>query len=244
MRAMRGFRIVILMFARLILITALAGTSLASSPQLPKSGNAASPATITFTLNFPHSDPADYSITIDATGHARFDCTGAVVPDSQPEAYRSEFEVSPQTRERIFEWAKQANYFAGKVDSGNRKLAFTGTKVLSYEDSQHDNTAQYDYSNLPSVRQLTTFFQGMAATLEFGRRLAYYHRYQKLALDDELKRMEAQVRDNELSELQSVVPVLQDIVNDNSVMNVARARARELAQLGNSSSVITGHNPR
>jgi hypothetical protein len=74
----------------------------------------------------------------------------------------------------------------------------------------------------------------MAGTLEFGRRLAYYHRYQKLALDEELKRMEAQARNNELSEIQGVRPVLQEIAEDASVMNVVRARAKELIQMGSS----------
>ncbi|MGC1374448.1 MAG: hypothetical protein WA824_20090 [Candidatus Sulfotelmatobacter sp.] len=152
--------------------------------------------------------------------------------------------MSPETREKIFAWAKQAHYFAGNVDSGNRKLAFTGTKVVIYHDGQHDNTARYDYSNLAPVRELTDLFQGMAATLEYGRRLAYYHRYQKLALDEELKRMEAQAKNNELSEIQSVTPILQEIVDDNSVMNITRARAREMMQLGHGSSVMAGHNER
>jgi hypothetical protein len=78
----------------------------------------------------------------------------------------------------------------------------------------------------------------MAATLEYGRRLAYYHRYQKLALDDELKRMQTQARNDELSEIQSVGPVLQEILDDASVINVVRARAKELIEMGNGA---TGH---
>ncbi|MGB9282472.1 MAG: hypothetical protein WCB59_00550, partial [Candidatus Sulfotelmatobacter sp.] len=69
-------------------------------------------------------------------------------------------------------------------------------------------------------------------TLDYGRRLTYYHRYQKLALDDELKRMETQAKDNELSEIQGVAPVLQGIVEDSSVINVVRARAKALIQMG------------
>ncbi|MGB8989773.1 MAG: hypothetical protein WCC37_24460, partial [Candidatus Sulfotelmatobacter sp.] len=111
------------------------------------------------------------------------------------------------------------------------KLAFTGDKILSYQDGQQSYTAHYNYSGLEPVRQLTALFQGMEATLDYGRRLAYYHRYQKLALDDELKRMEAQARNNELSEIQSVEPVLQSIVEDNSVINMVRARARALIQM-------------
>jgi hypothetical protein len=41
-------------------------------------GGAASTPVVTFTLDFPQSDPAHYSITVDATGHARFECTAKV----------------------------------------------------------------------------------------------------------------------------------------------------------------------
>ena len=236
MRAMRSFTIA-------IGVLALAAVSLASPPQQSADHNSASPAAVTFTLNFPHSDPENYSIAVDGAGHARYECTGSVAPDSEPDTYRSQFEVSAETREKIFAWAKQARYFAGNVDSGNRNLAFTGTKILSFDDAQHHNTARYDYSNLAPVRQLTDLFQGMAATLDYGRKLAYYHRYQKLALDEVLKNMEAQAKNNELNEMQSVAPVLQEIIDDNSVMNVTRARAMELIQMG-SGGVVAGHNAR
>ena len=136
--------------------------------------------------------------------------------------------LTDATRARIFDLAAQAHYFSGKIDSGNRKLAFTGAKKLIYKDGQRESTAAYNYSSLPAVQQLTTLFQSIAATLEFGRRLAHYHRYQKLALDDELKRMEDQTRLGELVELQAVRPVLQEIHDDGSVINVVRARAQRI----------------
>jgi len=200
---------------------------------------ATSVATVTFTLDFPQSNPAHYSITVDAAGHAHYECIGKIAEQSQPEAYKSEFDVSPESRGKIFDWTRQAQYFTGKVDSGKAKLAFTGTKRLSYENGPRSNTAQYNYSSLVPVQELTALFQNMASTQEFGRRLAYYHRYQKLALDDELKRMEEQARSNELSEMQTVAPVLREILEDPSVMNLVRARAKELIQMG--SSAAPGH---
>ncbi len=219
-----------------VLIAAMLSTP--SMAQPAANGSSASAATVTFTLDFPQSNPEHYSIAIDTSGHARYECTGKVAEDSEEDAYRAEFQMSAGSRERIFSLTKQAQYFSGTVDSGNGKLAFTGTKVLSYQDGQRSNTAHYNYSNLAPVQQLTTLFQSMGATLEYGRRLAYYHRYQKLALDDELKRMQTQARNNELSEIQSVAPVLQEILDDSSVMNVVRARAKELIEMGN---VAGGH---
>jgi hypothetical protein len=202
------------------------------------SSGAAPSAVVTFTLDFPDSEPAHYSIAVDANGHATYECT-VKVEGSEEQTYRWEFDVTPGNRERMFEWTKEAKYFSGKIDSGNRKLAFTGEKALSYHDGQRSVTAQYNYSSLEPVRQLTALFQSMAGTLDYGRRLTYFHRYQKLALDDELKRMEAQAKENELSEIQGVAPVLQGIVEDSSVINVVRARAKELIQMG--SGGAAGH---
>ena len=115
--------------------------------------------------------------------------------------------------------------------AGNKKIAFTGAKKLSYKDSQRNTSAAYNYSTVAAVQQLTSLFQSVAATLEFGRRLVYFHRYQKLALDDELKRMEDQARHGELIELQALKPVLQDIYDDTSVMNVVRARAHRILEI-------------
>ncbi len=208
--------------------------ALIASPSI--SQQTAGAAVVTFTFDFPQSNPAHYSIAVDAAGHARYECTGKVAEDSEEQPYRAEFEVSAGNRERIFEWAKQAKYFAGKVDSGNSKVAFTGTKILSYQDGQRSFTAKYNYSSVAAILQLTALFQNMAGTLEYGRRLSYYHRYQKLALDEELKHMEAQARNAQLSEIQGVAPVLQEIVEDTSVINVVRARAKGLIEMGSAAA--------
>jgi hypothetical protein len=203
---------------------------------------AAGPATVTFSQNFPGSDPERYSITVQSDGRGRYECTARISPDSDDrESYQAEFNFSDATRARIFDLAAQSNYFSGKIDSGKRKLAFTGAKKLSYKDGQRESEAAYNYSPVLAVQQLTTLFQGVSSTLEFGRRLAYFHRYQKLALDDEMKKMEDEARVGNLIELQAVKPVLQEIYDDGSVMNVVRARALRIMEIGNSAAAVAAH---
>jgi len=195
---------------------------------------AADPATIKFSLDFPNSDPEHYSISVQSDGRAKYESSGKVSKDSEEdETYQSDFTLSEATRTRIFDLAVQSHYFSGKIDSGNKKLAFTGAKKLVYKDGQHDTSAEYNFSSQLPVQQLTTLFQSMAATLEFGRRLTYYRRYQKLALDDEMKRMETQARGGELAELDAVKPILQQIYDDPSVIKVVRARAKMIMDMGN-----------
>ena len=190
-------------------------------------------ATVTFSLDFPNSNPERYSISVQSDGHAEYESSGKISDQSDDrDTYRAEFTVSDATRTRIFDLAAQAHYFSGNIDSGNKKIAFTGAKKLSYQDAQRNSSADYNFSPQPAVQQLTSLFQSVEATLEFGRRLVYFHRYQKLALDDELKRMEDEARRGEIAELQAVKPVLQQIYEDPSVINVVRARALRLIEMG------------
>ncbi len=197
---------------------------------------AAAPATVTFSLDFPGSDPEHYSIAIQSDGHAKYESRSKAASAGDPEAYQMEFSITDAIRARIFDLAARAHYFSGKIDSGNKKLAFSGAKKLSYSDGQRSSSADYNYSPQPPVQQLTTVFQSISATLEFGRRLAYDHRYQKLALDEESKHMEDQAKSGELAELQTIKPILQAIYDDPSVINVVRARVQRIMEVAPSTA--------
>ncbi len=101
---------------------------------------------------------------------------------------------------------------------------------MSYKDAREAGEATFNYSSNPAARELTELFQSLSATLEFGHRLDYDHRYQKLALVDELKQMQQMAQDKELIEVAAIQPILEQIVADQSVINVARARAQQLLQ--------------
>jgi len=207
--------------------------ALVSVAALCSARSQAGTATVTFSLDFPNSDPEHYTISVASDGHAHYECTARISEASEDrDNYATDFTLKDSTRSRIFQLASEAHYFTRKVDSGNHKLAFTGSKKLVYADGARNNSADYNYSMVPAVQQLTRLFQGMAATLEFGRHLVYMHRYQKLALDDEMKQMEDEARAGELEEVQAVKPILQQIYDDPSVMHIVRARALRIIALG------------
>ena len=184
--------------------------------------------TVSFSLSFPGSEPDRYSVAVPMNGDATYWSDGKLTESAEADDFKLTFAVTPATRARIFDLAKKAHYFAGEVDSKKKDLAFTGTKVLIYNDGQKESRASYNYSPVAAVQELTELFQDMSSTLEFGRRLEYYHRYQKLALDEELKRMEEMANQNQLHELSAVAPVLHEIAEDNTVINPVRARAQRM----------------
>jgi hypothetical protein len=199
------------------------------------------PAAVTFTIDFPTSQPEHYSIRVQSDGLARYQSSGRRSPDSdetdshesdsrENDSFDLDFTVAAETRQRIFELAAKAGYFQKDVDSHHKDLAFTGKKTLAYKDARRSGEATYNYSLKPAVQDMTSLMQSLSATLEFGHRLQYDHQYQKLALDEELKRMENLARNNELIEVAAIQPTLDQIIADQSVINVTRARAQRLLE--------------
>jgi hypothetical protein len=186
---------------------------------------------VTFTIDFPDSQPEHYSIRVPHDGSAHYQSSGHLSADSdETDSFDLGFTLAPETRQKIFDLAAKAGYFKKDIDSHHKALAFTGKKTLSYKDAQHTGESTYNYSSIPAVQDLTGLMQNLSATLEFGHRLQYDHQYQKLAIDEELKRMEDLARNNELVEVTAIQPILDQIIADQSVMNVTRARAQRLLE--------------
>jgi hypothetical protein len=190
---------------------------------------AEAPAVVTFTLDFPESQPEHYSIRVPFDGSAHYQSNGHLSADSdETDNFDLDFTVGAEARRKMFDLAAKAGYFKKDVDSHHKGLAFTGKKTLSYKDAKHSGESTYNYSSIPAVQDLTGLMQSLSTTLEFGHRLQYDHHYQKLAMEEELKRMEGMLRDNELVEVTAIQPILDQIIADQSVMNVTRARAQRL----------------
>jgi hypothetical protein len=185
--------------------------------------------TVSFSCDFPGSDPSHYGISVSFDGHASYISDGKLTPDSESgEPFTIDFTMPQPTLTNIFDLAKKANYFEGEIDSKKKNIASTGQKTLMYKDAQHNTSANYNYSAIPAVQELTTTFQNLSITLEFGRRLEYEHHYQKLAIDEELKKMDELATRNDLGDVAVIAPILKKIADDPSVVNGARARAQRM----------------
>jgi hypothetical protein len=192
---------------------------------------------VTFILDFPDSQPQHYSIHVNSSGPGRYESRGHPSPESDaPDNFAFEFAISAELRARIFALAARAGYFQKDVDSHRKNMAFTGQKTLRYQDARRSGESTYNYSANAAVQDLTNLFQNLSSTLEFGHRLDYDHRYQKLALDEELKRMQEMADTHMLAEVAAIQPILEEIIADQSVVNIARSRAQRLL-------VLAGNRP-
>lgn len=187
--------------------------------------------TVTFHCDFPGSDPAHYGISVSSDGQASYISDGKLTPDSDSsEPDTVDFNLPQTSLSQVFDLTKKAHYFEGDVDSRKKNIASTGEKTLTYKDAQRSVSVTYNYSLIPAVQELTTLFQNLSSTLEYGRRIEYDHHYQKLALDEELKRMDDASSRGGLGDVTVIAPILKKVVDDPSVVNGARARAQRLLE--------------
>ncbi|HZQ69286.1 MAG TPA: hypothetical protein VFA68_12265 [Terriglobales bacterium] len=188
--------------------------------------------TVSFRFSFPGSEPEKYEIVVPLAGDASYSSNGKLNASADDNDFKLPIKLTDATRTRIFDLARKAGYFERELDS-KKNVASTGQKTLIYNDGHKTASQNYNYSTNPTVQQLTELFQDLSATMEFGRRLDYYHRYQKLALDQELKRMEEMQKNNGLAEVFAIAPILNQILTDSTLINPVRARAqRILARAG------------
>ncbi|MFZ3266501.1 MAG: hypothetical protein WA172_21035 [Terriglobales bacterium] len=211
------------------LLCLLAVASLAGAQGAASAAGRGTPAVVTFTLDFPESQPEHYAIRVPVDGPAHYQSSGRLSADSDAaDSFDFDFPLSAEMRHKIFGLAEKAGYFQKDLESHHKNLAFTGKKTLTYKDASRAGESTYNFSSNTAAQELTGVFQNLSATLEFGHRIDFDRRYQKLALDAELKRMQEMAQTNMLVEVSAIQPILEQIVADQSVVNVARARAQRL----------------
>jgi len=215
----------------------------------PGTDHAQQNATITFKLSWPQVHPSDYSVTVRRDGKAEYvsEDKGLSPPQernapvesnaeqtvqsgdaSAQDAFHKEFTASDALRQKVFALAERTKFFDGQFDFTKHAIAQTGRKTLNYDDADRHTSTTYNYSEDPSIEELTDIFQGISTTIEGGRRLEFDRRFEKLSLDADLKNLEDLSSDGRLQEVQVIAPILQRLAADNTILHIAQQRAERI----------------
>jgi len=186
---------------------------------------AADGATITYRRVFKGSNPEFIEIKVSEDGTASFD-----IRQLAEEADSQALDVGPAIRGRIFQLADRLNNFEGKNLDVRRRIASLGQKTFRYENGAVVHETQFNYTLDTDASQLAMIFEGLARQqrnlTELNRRLRYDH----LGVNDALRQFENDLDHRVLPEPERLLPVLDRIVADSRLVEIARQRARSLAQ--------------
>ena len=190
---------------------------------------------VAFKFNWQQGRPwLKYTITVDDAGNAHFEGVGNPIESGDSDSFAQDFNVSDVSRQKIFDLAKKANYFQGELEAKQKNIAKTGQKTLEFHGKSSsggaavDSSATYNYSTNADVQELTRFFQAVAMTVDFGRKLAFQYRFDKLGLDARLYSLQEMQASHFAEELQAIEPILQKIANDPNMMHINRVTAKQL----------------
>jgi hypothetical protein len=182
-------------------------------------------ATITYRRVFKASNPEFIEIKVGENGTATFDIRQLEdPPGAQP------FEVSPALRAKIFELAGRLNDFRDLQLDIRRRIANLGEKTFRYERGTEAHEARFNYTLNSTANQLMQIFEGLARQQEHLVLLQRRMRYDRLGVNDALFQLESDLNRKLLPEPERLVPVLEQIANDSRFVDIARQRARALAE--------------
>jgi hypothetical protein len=224
-------RAVILLWLLLPAIILLKGQQL---PAQSAEQNPAAIPSIAFTRVWNDFTPQSVTMTISANGATKYSSSNPAKTGDDVDEYKTEFTMSPARRDKLFRYAKEANFFDGDFTFKKHVVASTGKKTLTYSDPARHFSTSYDYSDNKAIQEITNILAGISNTIEHGRKLAFLRRFDKLGLEDELKAMENAAEGHNLAELQIIAPTLDSIASDRSILNIARQRAQKLLAKANS----------
>jgi hypothetical protein len=214
----------------------LAGCIMAIAQDLnPQTRNAGLFPTVVFSCSRSGASPPYYSIAVDSTG----DATYQSIPNSVAQTgapYTMEFLASSATRTQIFGMVESLHFLRGLGNDPNFDVA-NSSHSLIFREGVRRNEIQYDATSDPNVQNLTTLFEHISSTMEFGRRLAIMEQNDPAAIEAEMGRMKDMIQAKQLAELQTLSPILSRIASDSKVSPSSRQQAQIiLNRIGTSST--------
>jgi hypothetical protein len=183
-------------------------------------------AKLTFRRVFKSSSPEFIEIVVPEDGHpATYDIRQL---DEDPSA--SPFQISGGLRARMFDLAAQLNHFQGQDLDVHRKIANLGEKTFRWEKGADAHEVKFNYTLNSAAAQLLQIFEGLARQQEHVMLLTRRMRYDRLGINDALLQFETDLNHKLLPEPQCALPMLDEIGNDARFVDIARQRARTLAE--------------
>ena len=140
------------------------------------------------------------------------------------------FEISDALRNKIFSLAGQLNHFQGQDLDVHRKIANLGEKTFRWQQGAIVYETKFNYTLNAPATQLLQIFEGLARQQEHLELLTRRMKYDRLGINDALMDCDTDFSRGLLPEPQVLLPVLDQIAADSHVVDIARQRARTLAE--------------
>jgi hypothetical protein len=181
--------------------------------------------TISYRRVFKGSTPEFIEIKVTEPGKATFEIR-QLADDADAEA----FEVGAPVRHKIVELAAALNNFDVTGLDIHKKIANLGEKTFRYEHGSEVHETIFNYTLNTPANQLMQIFEGLARQQGDLTLLVRNVKYDRLGVNDALMQFESDMDHRLLPEPERFLSVLDQIAGDSHFVDIARTRARAIAQ--------------
>ena len=182
-------------------------------------------ATISYRRVFKGSTPEFIEIKVAEPGKATFEIRQLEEdPNAEP------FEVGAPVRQKILELAASLNDFDIPSLDIHKKIANLGEKTFRYERDGEVHQTTFNYTLSAPANQLMQIFEGLARQQGDLTLLVRNVKYDRLGVNDALMQFESDMDHRLLPEPERFLSVLDQIAADSHFVDIARTRARAIAQ--------------
>jgi hypothetical protein len=204
-------RLLLPLFAALILVAAVQ-----ASPGT---------ATITYRHIFKGSTPEFIEIKVGEQEKATYE-----IRQSGEDPDAETFEVGLVVRQKIFELAASLDNFAVTNLDVQKRIANFGQKTFRYERDSEVHETTFNYTLNSSATQLMQIFEGLARQQSDLVMLERRVKYDRLGVNDALRQFESDLDHRLIPEPERILAVLDRIAADPRFVEIARTRARAIAE--------------
>jgi hypothetical protein len=211
----------LLLFSWTCLLLGVASASPHNGSASPSPG-----ASLTYRRLFKSSSPEFIEIVV----HEDSDSATYEIRQLDEDPGALPFEVSASLRARMFELTAQLHHFQGQDLDVHRKIANLGEKTFRWEHGSEIHETKFNYTLNSEANQLLQIFEGLARQQEHLMLISRRMKYDRLGINDALLQFETDFNHRLLPEPQRALPVLDQIASDSHFVEIARQRARSLAE--------------
>jgi hypothetical protein len=183
-------------------------------------------AEITFRRVFKSSTPELIEIVV----HENSDNASYEIRQLDDDAGSTPFAVGAALRAKMFSLAGELNHFQGQDLDVHRKIASLGEKTFRWKQGATTYETKFNYTLNAAATQLLQIFEGLARQQESFELLTRRMKYDRLGINDALLDCDADYTRGLLPEPQTLLPLLDQIAADTHLVDIARQRARNLAE--------------
>jgi hypothetical protein len=186
--------------------------------------NAAALPTITFRKVFKSSYPEYVEIIVSQSGTGTCDIR-QLDEASSPQP----IQLGPPLVQQIFSLAAKLHNFQGVDLEVHKRLASLGEKTFRYQNGGEDHQVTFNYTLDPTGAALTSLFENISQQETDLSDLARTMQYDRLGVNDVVTTIESHYDDHLLPEPSQFIAPLEKLAADPQYVDVARQRARRLA---------------